>query len=501
MEQSKKGIYQGIFFDYLGTLINAIMSFVMLRFYLEYVTKEDYGIWLTIFGVASVIGVVDIGIDQFYLTIIPNDKKFFNNSFSRELTRFIVLKFFIIIIFFVFGLIIYYNLENIIDIPIKKLIISKQLFIATIFLLLFNIFSSTLTTILYGRSHFSFINIIVNICLFFSNVIALILLYWSYGLVSFPLSQLVMSIAQFIIFFLFVKKKYPHLKFGKLSLLGQFEMLRYSFSFQVLKWAFIIRTQSLILIINNLIGPGGVSTYNITNRLPQMVPTYLNKIVTPMFPSFSKLYFSNDVINMREMSIKLFKVLSRFGIFLSFGIIFFNKSFVTLWINSEFFVGDSFNLVLSIYILLISISSCFGIIIYSTKNFGKWPLLSVLEIFLTIFLSIFLGQKFGFIGILIGFLIGSMITQFYLIFISLKQIDLSLTRLICESYFYILLPNAFSIFIGFIIVSTIEVNSWSKLVLALFIYLVSHFFVLELNNFFKFDGAGFKNRVYYTFKL
>lgn len=501
MQQNFKKIYSGFFIDFCGSFINLITSFIVLQFYFSYITREDYGIWLAIFGLASMIGLVDIGVDQYYLTIIPNDEKFYNSSFSSDLTNYLFSKLLIIVIFLIVSLFIQKYLFTIISIPNQAKDISENLFMISTILLLFNVFSSTLTTILYGRSDFSLINLVTNVGLFLSNFITLSLLNLNFGLISFPYALLIVSIIQFFVLLIFVLKKYPHLKFGKVKLHGQLEMIRYSFSFQILKWAYLIRTQSLVLILNNLIGPSAVTKYSITNRIPQMVPTYLGKMVMPLFPSYTKLYNENDLLSIRKISLKLFKILSRFGIFSSFGIIIFNQSFITLWMGYDFFAGFINNIIIAVYIFIVSITSGFGIVIYSSKKFEKWPFLSILEIFLTIFLSLFLGKIYGFFGILTGFLIGSMITQLYLSIIALNQLNINLFVLFRNTAYYVFIPNILSIFIGTLLFFTISINSWLTFMLCFLVYTISHFLVFELVRFLNFEGKGFKNRLLYTFDI
>lgn len=501
MSQTKKKIINGSLVDILGTIINAILSFVILRYYFHLISKEDYGIWLAIFGVASLIGLVDIGVDQYFLTIIPNDTKFFDKSFANDLTNFFVLKFFIIIIFFIIGSLIYIFLNSILTISPVYIKVSKIVFLLTVFLLLFNIFSSTLTTILNGRSHFAFINIITNLGLFISNALTLILLYFNIGLISFPIALLIVAIIQFLIFFLYIKKKYPHLRFGRLDLRGKSEMFRYSFSFQILKWAFIIRNQSLVILLNNIVGPAGVTLFNITNRIPQMIPTYMNKIIAPLFPSYATMIYNNETDKIKNVVLKVIKILGRFSVFLTFGIILFNKIFVTLWVGSDKFAGHNVNSIIALYVLIMSVCSGFGMIIFSTKKFQYWPVLSIVEIILTLLLSYYFGKMYGIIGVFSGFLFGSIITQFYITVISLKQIKLSIREIYNKCFKYIIYPNLFSILIGIVIYFTSNINTWSSLFLSVIIYSISHFLLIEFRRFISSKDTGIIQRLMYALDI
>ena len=398
-------------------------------------------------------------------------------------------------------MLIFFSLSKILIIPVKYIEISKLVFSLTVILLLFNIFGSTLSTILNGRNHFAFINFITNLGLFISNILTLLLLYYNIGLLSFPIALLIVSIIQIFIFLFYIKNKYPHLNFGKLDLSGKSEMFRYSFSFQVLKWAFIIRNQSLVILLNNIVGPAAVTLFNITYRIPQMIPNYMNKIITPLFPSYAILIYNNDSQKIKNIILKVIKILGRFTIFLTFGIIIYNKDFITLWVGLDKFAGNYVNTIIAFYVLILSICSAFGMIIFSTKKFQLWPLLSIIEIILTLFLSTYLGKLFGLIGVFSGFFLGSIITQVYITITSLRQISLTFVEIYNNCFKYIVLPNLFSIFIGLILSYFITIDSWTKLLFSLSLYSGSHFLIMDFRRFVNFKGNGFIKRLMYAFDI
>ena len=479
MSDIKSKILKGSFIDIFGTILSTIISFVIIRLYFQIITKEEFGIWLAINGVASLIAIVDLGVDQYFTTLIANDKTFYDKTFNVNFSNALVIKVFVAVFFLVVGVIMFILLENIITIPGKIIFVAKETFIINILYLIINIFFNSANSILLGRNHFSLVNSILILSSIGSSITTYFLLKFSYGIISFPLALLLISIIQFFIMLYVIRQKYPHISLGKVNLKGKNEMISYSFSFQILRWAHIIRTQYIIIAINNYVGPMYVTIYNMTNKIPQMVPMYFNKIVMPLFPSLAKYVSEHNYDAIRKIVIKLNKVLFRFSIFFCIAVSIFNKYFVYLWVGDDKYAGKWVEIWLIIYMLAFSAFCGFGIIIYSTKKFEKWTLLSIIEIFLVMILSYILNKYYGFSGIIGGFVLGSILTQFYIAIIALRQIGLSLSLFLTEIYKYILYPNIISLVVGFLINKYFMIDGWAELIYVATFYTISHFLFYE----------------------
>ncbi len=484
----KNKILLGSSIDIIGTLIAAIFSFILVKLYFNVLTREEYGIWLAINGLASLISLIDIGVDQYFITLIANEKHFYDKSFRNELSNTIFIKFIVVIIFTTIGIILLHFLPFIVNIPSRYLIIAKTTFTINVLYFVLNIFFNSANTILIGRNHFSFVNSITVLSTIGSGLLTYLLLINGLKILSFPLSLLIFGVLQFIIFFIYIKKRYPHICLGKINLSRKSGMINYSFSFQILKWAYLIRTQFIIVAINNLAGPVFATIYNITNKIPSMIPVYFSKIVLPFFPSFSSKIADNDFDYVNKMVIKLFKIVFRFSIFLSVCVFLYNKDFIRLWIGINNYGGNIINFWLVFYMFISASFSGFGIIIYATKKFEKWTILSLVEIFIVITLSYFLNKFFNFPGLIAGFAIGSVFTQFYVAIISLRQLGLDYKYLISQVYKFSLIPNIISLFFAFLFHKFFIINSLFDLIFQVCVFVLLHFL------FYDFTLIFFKKR-------
>ncbi len=501
MSDLKSKIIKGSFIDIFGTLLATIVSFVVIRLYFQVITKDEFGLWLAINGVASLIALVDLGIDQYFTTLISSDGTFFHKNFNTDLSNTIIIKIFIAVFFSILGLLMFIFLANIINIQPGFVDIAKITFGVNVVYLILNIFFNSANSVLLGRNHFSLVNSVIIISSISSSLFTYFLIKSGYGIISFPLALLAMAVLQFGVLFYFVKKKYPHIRFGKVNLKGKREMISYSFSFQLLKWSYIIRNQYIIIAINNYAGPSFVTLYNMTNKIPQMLPAYFSKIVMPFFPSFARYVNEGDYESIRNVVIKVTKVLFRYALFFGIALYFFNKSFVYLWVGKDKYAGADVEIWLIVYMIALSAFCGFGIIIFSTKKFEKWTLFSVVEIFVVIILSYVFNKYYGFYGIIAGFVIGSIPVQFYTGIIALRQIGLDLKNILYKMTTYVLVPNVLSVFIGTVMIKLVNIQSWFMLISMSIIYTLFHFAFYEGVKFLFSKEKGFKNRLINSFTV
>lgn len=498
---NKKKIIHGSIIDVFGNIVSSFVSFVFIKLYFNIVTKEEYGIWLAINGVASLIGLVDIGVDQFLITQLTNPKLFHDKKINTIISNSIIIKTIIAFLFIVVGFIVYIFLPLLVNVPTSYLDVAKSTFSINIIYLILNIFFNSSMTILIAKNHFSLVNSIVVVGSIINSFLVFILLKQGLGIVSFPLTLLLIGIIQFMILIWYINKTYPHIRLGKIDLKGQKEMVSYSFSFQITKIAYVVRNQFLFIAINNIVGPIYVTLYSITNRIPQMVGIYMNKLVSPFFPTFCELVNDDQNEKLKSLVIRMTKFLVRYSIFFCIGVYYFNRSFISIWVGADKFSGIPSLTWLLLFTFITSSFCGFGIIIYATKKFEKLPIISVIEVLMTIGLTYIIGKNYGFIGVLAGFVIGSSISQFYMAYLAFKQIRLSFIQFIKDSWQFILFPNLISLCVILTINKIVVITNIYNFLFWCFIYSLSNFCCFEFPQIMKSNEKGFVNKIRSAFQL
>lgn len=472
----RKKIILGIGIDTLGSIIAMAVGLIVLPCFFQYISKEEYGLWLAVNGLVALISIADIGTDQYLTTVISDDKKFYSLEFCHHLLSVLIVKLFVVIIFTIIGTILYLFISGLLIIETSSLDDAKNTFLIAIFYLIFTLFSGAVSTILYGRHHYALVNSLTSLSSIMASFGTIIYLALDYKIRSFPLALLSAALIQFTILSVFLIKYYPNVrfKFADFRFQNKKEMIGYSASFQIQRLVHILRTQYIIIVINNLIGPSAATLYTVTNRLPQMITVFTSKVALPFFPTFSE-YFANQKKEIAaNVFIKINRLLFRFSLFAAIVCLVVTRSFVSLWVDLGSFAGISILFLMCFYIFITSAMGAFGIVIFSSKKFENWSFISFFEIIIAVTLSYALSFNFGLLGIIAGFVFASLINQFYLFTIVLKQLEISYKNIITNVFFYAISANIATFLFAIIIMLFIEISSWRDLVLVCLTFTLIH---------------------------
>lgn len=503
MYERKVKIISGISVDAIGTMFSIIISLIIVPFFFIYITKEQYGLWLAIYGLIAMISVVDMGTDQYLTTIISNDDKFYSGEVSHYLLSTLIIKFVVVSIFAIVGIISYTFISNLLVIDSASLEVAKRTYLIGLIALVFNLFSATVSTILYGRHHYSLVNGLASLSSVLASFGTILFLDLGFNISAFPLAQLSAALLQFAIMFGFMVTRYPHINLNltDFKFQNKNELISYSVSFQILRWLHTLRTQYIVIAINNLVGPGAAATFNLTNRLPQLITVFASKIAMPFFPSFSE-YFSNRKIESAAIAfIKVNKVLFRFSLFAAIVCFVVSRSFVSLWVGMDNFAGIDVLFLLCAYVFILAAMGSFGIIIYSSKKFEKWTWVSIIEIIFAVILSYILSHNFGLIGVISGFVLASLISQIYLFTIVLKQIKIKIINFVKEVLLYAIYSNISTLIVALFVFLAVEISGWYEMILVCVFFAVAHVISYEGLFVFQSKEIGIKAKIISAIKL
>lgn len=492
---NKEKILSGISIDFIGSIIATVVGFAVVPYYFHYISTAEFGLWLAISGLSAMITMVDLGTDQYLTTVTANDEKFYSDNYNNYLTSILLIKSVVSILFSLIGIGIYYFLTSLIDIDLLHLASSQHAFIIGIIILVLSSYFSTISTILYSRHHYSLINSFITIFAIITSFLTLFLMHLEFGIVSFPLALLITTIVQHLILLAYMIKKYPNIKLNirNFHFIDKKEVLSYTTTFQILRWVHTLRTQYITIAINNLAGATYVARYNLTNRIPQMVPIYAVKIVHPFFPTISDLFHKGEIEKIKNLFTKITKILSRLALFFSISIYFLNESFINLWVGNDKFAGEWALIWLTIYMFVYVAMNAFGIIIYASKEFGKWSFWSIIEIIIAILSSYLFSLFYGLSGIIFGFVFASMFTQIYLFLLVSKQINLNRSFFLIGVLKYSFISNFAVIIFGGVILN-VHINSWIDFIVIGFGFILSGLFP-DILKIIRSKETGLKNKI------
>ncbi len=415
MQPHKKNIIQGIASDSVIFVLTTLISFVIIPVYLNFISLEEFGIYIAIQGIIAVISLADIGMPMYSVKKMSSDN-FFN---SEELVPFLnsaqIFQYLLGIVLLFLGLIVSAYIGRILDLEMNYINISHNLFIFFWISVVVGVFCGLNHAILRSRHELRYMNIAVFMILVLSSLFNIILLYLNYALLSFGISIL---LSTFIVNIFIAFKVYKNYKinlfipkeFHKNYIVDGWQYIK---QFQLLRIAQVSKTSLFTVLLSNYGGQILVAQYNITNKIPGLIPGFISKIVMNLFPSISA-HFENDE---RENLIPYFEKVFKLGVFTTlfclYALFSLNETFISLWVGADRFIGFEIFIFILLNFLFIMLTSFTGIIIHSSGEFRKTPLFALIEVIVFVSLSYLFYKLIGINGFFIGYLFSMTIGLFY----------------------------------------------------------------------------------------
>lgn len=442
LKSKKKKILSGIGVDTIGSFIAQLIGIITIPFYLTFITPDIYGAWLALNGFIMMAVIFDLPMEQY---IVTNGVGIFflKQSFNDELSKILGIKVLTSLFFIIFSFAAWWLVPYVLNSSNHSLISQVQ---PLVFFLVLSVILNSFISIFYGiltsQSEFAIVNLMTTISLIFQSILPLVLMHFGFKIKAFFYSTLLISAISLIFSFTIVFSKYKHLsfrpKFEKINL--KEEMLSYTLSFQAIRWLTLFRTQFVLVILNKLLGGNAAAIYNMTSRLPLTLSGYSAKISLPFLPIFSELFLLDEEKSLISTFKRVTKLLTRIGIGLLIIGIAFNSSFVALWVGKSLVSEKKAEIIILFSMFFNILISCFGIVVFASKQFGKWVVFAVFEIACVLASSIAL-KGHGLTGVLLAFFIGFTLTNLYLYRYVLKLLHIKSSDFLKEILVPGLIPN------------------------------------------------------------
>lgn len=464
----KKKVVAGILVDYAGSFISIVIGFVVVPLFFRYITKEDYGVWLAVNGIIGIITLVEIGVDVYLTTIVANDNIFFSDEFTGYLASSLFVKTIIVGIFLLAGIITYFFLPSLISADALLIAQADTAYQLALVALVTGAYLSTISTIMTGRNHLALVNGMTVTAGIVTSILTVCFLHLRFGLASFPLASLLAAMMQQLALLVIMKRRYPHVVVRVRSLSKEkiLSLYHYTRSFQLLRFVHILRTQYVVVLIGNLLGPAAVTLYNITNKIPQTIPTYVSRGASALFPSFAAYFAEGNLEKVRGIFLQTSRLVIRAALLAGIMMIYFNEPFISLWVGKDKFAGIWVAAILALNMVLTTVTSSIGTIIFAKGEFRRWPFWSIAEVVIAVVLSFLLHERYGLTGIVFGFFVGSLISSAYVCLMVSHILKVKISAYLAATAQYVFVPTAVSLVIALFVTHRYSMDTWLMLFIA-----------------------------------
>lgn len=397
---------------------------------LSYLGQDAYGMWITIGSFIGYMGIMDVGITGSVTQMIAkSDTKdqmsrintIVNNSFFLQIAIGLV------IILTGSGLSFFFPSWFKIDTVAEDTVWLAFLLAAISYGIALP--PKTLKALIKGKQRLALVIWMEFFLFLIRTGLNLLLLEMGFNLIAMPIGALVVGLLAYPFFLYMAKKSLPALSLhikncSWKEAKGIFKVSSVWFIGMIS--AVVIYTTDTI-IIGTLLSVSLVTTYALTYRLTEIIREFIYSISATAMPGLGQLTGEGDIEKIRAVFITMLPLILNLAISAAFFIAMFNQIFVSLWVGSDIYGGDTLNAIFAATLFTTVVFHSFSVILSSGLHLNTVVISRAVEAILNILLSLWLVEENGLIGVALGTVIASLMTSFWAVpYFAAKYMKLSL---------------------------------------------------------------------------
>jgi O-antigen/teichoic acid export membrane protein len=464
--KTNKAAFKANITSTIERVISGLSPIILIPLYVKYLTIEEYGIWLIILSITSLIYLTNFGILQVITNAIAKEISEDKVDYYSKVASsgfFLFLK----ITLSVLGLI---TILFLIILASSKTI-SEQVLIPfgiTIVSLLLTFPFHTYRHVLRGLDliHVEQIALIIfgNLTRYIAIILSLIS---GLKLITLACIFAVTSFLPSLGAKVYLKKILPRFSISRKNIDTKYtkSILKPSGHFFILMIAASFLYGINTLVIGSIMGPSAVPGYAIPMQIMVLILFTIGIVSMNKMPYITRKYKQKKLQELKSIynSLILFTFLT--ALWASINLIFFGEIIIIMWAGETVFYGNDLLYLMIFWLLTYSLNWPSDAILNATENHVHYSYVTLIQAILNITLTIILTYKYGIIGTISGTIIAHMITNYwFLIYKTLKVIDYKPRDFFLFIFKDILLPTI-------ILLVAVSLISYLKLLLSFPLYL------------------------------
>lgn len=335
---TSKRVIHNTLFNVITSLTNAVINFLLIRFFLGRLGEEKYGVWVIIGSIFAYRGILDLGLNSAINRYIPvylakGDKdgvhRVINTSFFFFLVTSIILILASILISQKIG--IWFGMGPELAKTAGQLVLVTGFCAAVVMPL------QLYTAVLSSLQRYDIIGLTIITLLLIRVALLIVLLLHGFGLIAmgliYGLSEIIIRIIQII----FAKRLMPDIVFSSkgidIRLLGQ--MVSYSINTLLYVMSALIIYKTNDVIIGIFLSTKYVARFSVA-AVSVMLLSQIQVFTAAVKPAVSDLDARNDTLKLKEISFLTQKYTLLLLIPAVCFLVIMGKEFLSIWVGSKF---------------------------------------------------------------------------------------------------------------------------------------------------------------------
>ena len=250
-----------------------------------------------------------------------------------------------------------------------------------------------------------------TILVFVGGGITFLSLYFKAGIIGVSLSAVISSIISTLFYLKVVYQFSPWFGVARPSWSAVREFLGLSWWF--LGWDIVmsLMTASDVVVLGFLNSVESVTNYTLSKYAPEMTISIVAIMVVGIIPGLGGIIGSGDYGKAVKVRGEIMTVTWLVGAVFGSGILLWNRTFVSLWVGGNHFVGGVSDLFIVLLVLQFIFIRTDANVINLTLNLKRKVILGFISVAISLFISSFLVYflKLGIVGMCAGIILGRMV--------------------------------------------------------------------------------------------
>ena len=426
-EDRHKKIIKTAWTGLITRAISIAVSFLMVSLAINYLGKEQYGLWIAVSSLVAMFGFMDGGAGNAVINLVAYSKGEKNN----DLAKIVSTSFFSLMGLAILSCLLFLAIFPFVSwgwlMGVQELKLSQELNLVVIIVGLFfflNMFVTLIGKIQRGLQEGNLDNFWACIGTLLSLIFVYFAIQKNTGLIGFVAAFLGGSMFAYLLsnihYFFFIRKDLmPRMRLvdGKIAK----NLFKVGGMFFVLQIAATIQGQADNVIIANMLGAGEVSVYAICMKLFLMIPMVLGLLLTPLWPAYREAFTSGDTQWVKHIFLKSI----RWSLFVSIpsAIILFliGAKFIEIWVGQDSVPSSNLLMGCSIWLIFMCLGNALAVFLNGLQLVRIQIIVATTSAFMNIMLSVWLIPIMGVSGAVFGSVISYFIFTLIPYFIIIRK--------------------------------------------------------------------------------
>ncbi|CAM3966064.1 oligosaccharide flippase family protein [Flavobacterium antarcticum] len=328
--------------SYINFALNSILLFFINPYLVQYLGAYNFGIWKSVQKFLSFASIADGRSSQALKWLVANDEK--NGDINKKQqaigSSIRIWLYFLPILLVVIALLVYGTPLLINGINIKDYSLIRTVVFILGLNILFNPLFGIPDAVLVGINKGYKSTSIQTINMIVSNLLMIYVSYLGFGLIGLAFVVLGVTFLNGIFIFYICKKEAKWFGYQK----ADSEQIKnfLNFSVLVLVWSLITRLilSAEILLIGYYFNPEGVTNYVFSTYIIQLAIAVGLMTGSAIMPGLGKIIGEKNFVSASNIVKNSREITAFIAIFFGCFVLLMNRSFVTLWMGENYYIGD-----------------------------------------------------------------------------------------------------------------------------------------------------------------